>query len=177
MKWSHGILNWVSFAEALIKLQGFLFAFGEALRSSVLNLISCKFLVQTLCCSQAPWTMSPSWLSSSLCPQTIPSTSRILLIPIAVQSLSCVWLCEPMDCSTPGFPVLHHLPEFAQTHVHWVSDAIQPSHPVDPLSCFQSFLASGSFPKRQLFASGGQSIGASILALPSFQWIFRVDFV
>ena len=35
-----------------------------------------------------------------------------------------------MDCSTPGFPVLHHLPELAQTHVHWVSDAIQPSHPL-----------------------------------------------
>ena len=41
----------------------------------------------------------------------------------------CPTLCNPMDCSTPGFPVLHHLPEFAQTHVHWVSDNIQPSHP------------------------------------------------
>ena len=36
--------------------------------------------------------------------------------------------CDPMDCSLPGFPVLHSLPEFAQTHVHWISDAIQPSH-------------------------------------------------
>ena len=35
-----------------------------------------------------------------------------------------------MDCSTPGFPVLHHLPEFTQTHVYWISDAIQPSHPL-----------------------------------------------
>ena len=39
-------------------------------------------------------------------------------------------LCNPMDCSTPGFPVLYHLSELAQTHVHWVSDAIQPSHPL-----------------------------------------------
>ena len=39
-----------------------------------------------------------------------------------------------MDCSTPGFPVLHYLPEFAQTHVHWVDDAIQPSHPLSPPS-------------------------------------------
>ena len=39
-------------------------------------------------------------------------------------------LCESVNCSTQGFPVLHHLPEFAQTHVHWVSDAIQPSHPL-----------------------------------------------
>ena len=37
----------------------------------------------------------------------------------------CPTLCDPMDCSMPGFPVLHHLPEFAQTHVHWVGDAIQ----------------------------------------------------
>ena len=39
-------------------------------------------------------------------------------------------LCNPMDCSTPGFPVHHQLPKFAQTHVHWVGDAIQPSHPL-----------------------------------------------
>ena len=43
---------------------------------------------------------------------------------------SCPTLCNPRDCSTPGFPVFHHLPEFVQTHVHWVSDAIQPSHPL-----------------------------------------------
>ena len=43
---------------------------------------------------------------------------------------SCLTLCNPMDCSTPGFPVLHYLPEFAQTDVHWVGDAIQPSHPL-----------------------------------------------
>ena len=43
---------------------------------------------------------------------------------------SCPTLCDPMVCSMPGFPVLHHLPELAQTHVHWVSDAIQPSHPL-----------------------------------------------
>ena len=48
----------------------------------------------------------------------------------SVQSLSRVWLCNPMDCSMPGLPVHHQLPEFTQTHVHWVSDAIQPSHPL-----------------------------------------------
>ena len=42
----------------------------------------------------------------------------------------CPTLCNPMDCSTPGFPVHHQPPEFTQTHVHWVSDAIQPSHPL-----------------------------------------------
>ena len=43
---------------------------------------------------------------------------------------SCLTLCDPMDCSMPGFPVHHHLPKLAQTHVHWVGDAIQPSHPL-----------------------------------------------
>ena len=41
---------------------------------------------------------------------------------------SCPTLCDPMNCSTPGLPVHHQLPEFTQTHVHWVGDAIQPSH-------------------------------------------------
>ena len=47
---------------------------------------------------------------------------------------SCPTLCYRMDCSTPGFPVLHHLPKYAQAHVHWVGDAIQPSHPLLPSS-------------------------------------------
>ena len=49
-------------------------------------------------------------------------------------SVSPVRLCDPMDCGTPGFPVLHHLLEFAQTLVHWISDAIQPSHPLPSFS-------------------------------------------
>ena len=62
-----------------------------------------------------------------------------------------------MDCSTPGFPVHHQLLELAQTHVHWVSDAIQQSHPLSsPLSCLQSLA--------RLFASSGQSTRASALA-------------
>ena len=73
--------------------------------------------------------------------------------------------CDPMDCSTPGFPVYHQLPEVAQTHVHWVGDAIQPSHPLShPFSCPQSFPESGSFPMSWIFALGGQSIGASASA-------------
>ena len=43
---------------------------------------------------------------------------------------SCPTLCDPMDCSTPGLPVHHQLPEFTQTHTHWVADAVQPSHPL-----------------------------------------------
>jgi len=74
-------------------------------------------------------------------------------------------LCDPMNCSTPGFPVHHQLPELAQTHVRGVGIAIQPSHPVVPFSsCLQPFPASGPFPLSQPFASDGQSIGASASA-------------
>ena len=78
---------------------------------------------------------------------------------------SCLTLCNPMNCSIPGLPVPHHLPEFVQVHVHPVSDAIQPSHPVTPFSsCPQSFPGPGSSPVSQLFPSGDQSIGASASA-------------
>jgi len=75
-------------------------------------------------------------------------------------------LCNPMDCSMPGLPVHHQLPEFTQTHVCWVDDAIQPSLPLlsPSPSHLQSFPASGSFPMSQFFITGGQSIGVSALA-------------
>ena len=76
---------------------------------------------------------------------------------------SCPTLCDPMDCSTPDLPVHHQLPELTQTHVHWVSDAIQPS--VVPFSSHpQSFPALGSFPMSQFFTSCGQSTGLSVSA-------------
>ena len=58
-----------------------------------------------------------------------PSQILIVFAVVAVQSL-CLTLGDPIDCSTPGFPVLRSLPEFAQTHAHCVSDAIQPCHPL-----------------------------------------------
>ena len=85
----------------------------------------------------------------------------------SVQFISVAQLCpihgEPMDYSTPGFPVHHQSPELTQTHVHQAGDAIQPS--VIPFSsCLQSFPASGSFLMGQFFASGGPSSRASALA-------------
>ena len=52
------------------------------------------------------------------------------IIQFSSVTQSCLTLCDPMDYSTPCFPVYHQLPDLAQTHVHWVSDAIQPSHPL-----------------------------------------------
>ena len=59
-----------------------------------------------------------------------------LSVPVQFSSVaqSCLTLCNPMNCSMPGLPVHHQLPEFTQTHVHRVGDAIQPSHPLLPPS-------------------------------------------
>ena len=62
---------------------------------------------------------------------------------------SCLTLCDSMNCSIAGFPVLHYLPEFAQTPVHWVSDAIQLSHPLSPPSSFALSLS----PSIRVFSS------------------------
>ena len=109
--------------------------------------------------------------------------SRIWLS--SVQSLNCLTLCNPMDWSTPGFPVHHQHPKLAQTHVHWVGDAIQPSHPLSSpfSSCLQFFPALGSFLLSQFFTSGGQTIGVSASASvsPSSEYLglisFRIDWL
>ena len=62
------------------------------------------------------------------------SKVRVCVCMCAESLQSCPTLCDPMDCSTPGFPVHHQLPQLAQTHVHWVGDAIQSFHPLSPLS-------------------------------------------
>ena len=100
------------------------------------------------------------WLSRSLLISVHTSCSSVVK--------SCLTLCYPMDCSTPGFPVLHCLLEFAQTHVHWVDNSIQPSHPLSPAS-----LPALSFSQYQ-----GLFQVAKVLELQlqhqSFQLIFRV---
>ena len=82
-----------------------------------------------------------------------------------------------MDCSMPGLPVLHHLLEFAQTRVHWVGDAIQPS--VIPFSCLQSFPASGSSPMSQFFTRWAKYWSFSFSISPSNEYLgliyFRID--
>ena len=63
---------------------------------------------------------------------SVMGNERTTLVSVQFSSVaqSCLTLCDHMDCSTPGFPVHHQLPELTQTHVHWVGDAIQPSHPL-----------------------------------------------
>ena len=95
---------------------------------------------------------------------------------------SCLTLCDCMDCSTWALPVYHQLPEFTQTHVHWISDAIQPSHPLSSLSPPPLNLSQHqSFQMNKLFTSGGQSFGVSASFSPSNEHpglnSFRMDWL
>ena len=91
---------------------------------------------------------------------------------------SCPTLCDPRDCSTPGLPVHHQLPEFTQTHVHQVGDAIQPSHPLS-----SPFLPAFNLSQHQGLFQQVSSLHqvAKVLELQlqhqSFLWIFRTDFL
>ena len=92
---------------------------------------------------------------------------NLLCIHSSVQSLSCVWLLvTPWTAARQASLSINHLLELAQTYVHWVGDAIQPSHPLSSLSppAFNLSQHQGLFPVSRLFASGGQSIGASASA-------------
>ena len=91
---------------------------------------------------------------------------------------SCPTLCNLMDCSTPGFPVHHQLPESTQTHVHWVGDAIQPSHPLSPPSPPALNLSQHQGPFR--WVSSLHQVAKVLefqLQHQSFQRLFRTDFL
>ena len=132
------------------------------------------------CCSSARLRMV-SLSTPSPHPQPHPvNVGQTECFPHSVVQ-SCPTLCDPMDCSTPGFPALYHLPELAETHcpLSWCCHPTIASSVV-PFSCLQSFPAPGSFLMNWFFASGGQNIGASVSAsvLPmniqgcfSFRWI------
>ena len=107
-----------------------------------------------------------SFITSSVKLSKIPLGGVTAFFAVAVQSLNHVWLCNPMDCSMSGFPVLHYLPEFPQIHVHWVSDG---NHLILILSLCASPPAF-HLPSIRVFSNelalhiGGQNIGASALA-------------
>ena len=107
-----------------------------------------------------------------LLPALVPKT---LFAISSVQSFNPVRLCDPMNCSTPGLPVHHQLPESTQTHVQSVSDAIQPSHPLlSPSPSAPNPSQHQFFQMSQLFASGGQNIGVSastsVLTMNTQDW-------
>ena len=108
-----------------------------------------------------------------------PRLSLQMVIPclqFSSVTQSCPTLCKPMDWSTLGLPVHHQLPEFTQTHVHWVGDAIQPSYPLSsPSPTFNLSQHQGVFK----WVSSLHQVAKVLefqLQHQSFQWIFRTDF-
>ena len=109
---------------------------------------------------------------------SIRVNTQTYILSVSSVALLCPTLCDPIDCSTLGFPVHHQLPELAQTHVHQVSDAIQPSHPLSTpsppdvsLSQHQALF--------QWVSPLHQVAKAKVLELQhqSFQWILRTNFL
>ena len=100
------------------------------------------------------------------------------MIQFSSVSQLCPTLCDRIDCSTPGLPVHHQLPGFTQTHVHWVSDAIQPSYPLLPPSppAFNLSQHQGLF-KWVSFSHQVAKVLEFQLQVQSFQWIFRTAFL
>ena len=81
--------------------------------------------------SQHDWTTELNWIEETV---YLTFGLKLMCYDCVLVTQSCPTLCNPMNCSTPGLPVHHQLPEFPQTHVHRVSDAIQPSHPLSSSS-------------------------------------------
>ena len=119
-----------------------------------------------------PWVISQdSWFGAVAWPISARNAGMIIVSQVAVLyccsvSKSCLTLYDPMDCSILGFPVLHYLPKFVPSHAHWVSETIQPSHPVLTSSPLALNLSQhqGLFQCSRLFTSGDQNIGASASA-------------
>ena len=101
--------------------------------------------------------------------------SRPASVQLSSVAQSCPTLCDPTDCSTPGLPVHHQLPEFIQIHVHWVSDAIQPSHPLSsPSPALNLSQLQGLFK----WVSSSHQVAKVLefqLQHQSFQWTLRMD--
>ena len=144
--------------------------------------------------TQESW---PSFTIQTLQPYLVSQCQKAINISLAisfsaviviVQSLSCVWLCKSMNCNTPGFPVLHHLLEFAETYVYWVGNADKL-----PISSSRHLTHSTIHPLLPLFPPAlnlsqhwglfqwvGSSHQVAKVLEPqhqSFQWIVRVDFL
>ena len=100
----------------------------------------------------------------------------VLFPVIVIQSPNHIRLCNPMDCRMPDLPVPHHLLKFAQVYLHFISDAIQPSH---PLVLSSPVLSLSQYLELFQWVSCSQQMTKILefqLQHQSFQWVFRIDF-
>ena len=127
-----------------------------------------------------PWEQCCPWKSRAGddCRTIHAGNSRAPGTQFSWIAQSCPTLCDATDCTMPGLPVHHQLPGFTQTHVHWVGDAIQPSH-----SLLSPSLPAFNLSQHQGLFQGVSSLYQVAKGLEfqlqhqSFQWIFRTDFL
>ena len=104
-----------------------------------------------------------AWVSMRYC--TVKEDTNLGPLCHCSVAQECLTLCDPMNCSTPGLPVLHHLPKFAQDHVHCIGDSTQPSHPLMPSSpSALNHSQHQGLPMSRLFSSSDQNTEASASA-------------
>ena len=129
------------------------------------------------CLLYTPWNIGQRFMFYKNSEKELDTEYSSVQFQFSSITQSCLILCDPMDCSIPGFLVLHWISEFAQIHVHWVSDYIQPSHPLLPPSPSALNLSQ----HQGFFWIGSSHQVVKILELQlqhqSFQLIFRVDFL
>ena len=123
------------------------------------------------------WGQCWVWVQKLLDNNFIFLNLSFLIYQFRSVTQSCPTLCDPMDCSMPGLPVHHQLLEFTQTHVHWVGDAIQPSHPLSsPSPTFNLSQHKGLF-KWVSSLPQVSNVLEFQLQHQSFQWTPRTDFL
>ena len=126
------------------------------------------------------WAKPTLYMVKTFCPLSRPGLLPLYALCFtqprgSLVVKSCLILCDPINCSTPGFPVLHYLPKFAQTHVHRVSGAIQPSHPLSSASTLAPNLSQHQGLFQWVDSSCHLVKGLELqLQQQSFQRIFRV---
>ena len=181
IKMFFGLPCWLSHKESAYNAgdSGLIHGWGRSLGGGYSNALQYSCLENRMD-RGAWWTTVHGIAKNQTWPKRLSMHSECFLsILLSVQFnlvvQSCQTLCDPVDCSTAGFPVHHQLLEFnscpsSRFCLPTISSSVIPFS-----SSLQSFPASGSFPMSQFFTSGGQSIGVSA-STSSFQWIFRTDF-
>ena len=148
---------------------------GLTLRSLIhFTLFLCMMLENVL----ISFPLHSSFPSTSQWRDYLFSIIYFCLLQFSSVAQLCPTLCNSMDCSTPGLPVHHQLPEFTQTHVHWVGDAIQPSHPLSSPSAPSFNLAQHQgFFQESILRPQVAKVLEFQFQHQSFQWLFRTDFL
>ena len=144
--------------------------------SSILHIFFCNFLFLTILCLKISFMFICDAVVCFHCCVVFHYMNKPQSVQFSSVAQSCPTLCDPMDCSMPGLPVHHQLPEFTQTHVHWVSDAIQLSHPLSSPSPPAFYLSQ----HQVLFqwVSSSHQVAKVLefqLQHQSFQWTPRMD--